>query len=87
MKFQVNQAKYANETSVAPVNKRKSVCLEDESIEDPLFAAQVSDYYYILVSWGWLNCCKIWSEIFVKFVWNDEENLWKIDKIPYLKLK
>ena len=47
MKFQVNQAKYANETSVAPVNKRKSVCLEDESIEDPLFAAQVSDYYYI----------------------------------------
>ena len=42
MKFQVNQAKYANETSVAPVNKRKSVCLEDESIEDPLFAAQVS---------------------------------------------
>ena len=49
MKFQVNQAKYANETSVAPVNKRKSVCLEDESIEDPLFAAQVSDYYYITV--------------------------------------
>ena len=47
LKFQVNQAKYANETSVAPVNKRKSVCLEDESIEDPLFAAQVSDYYYI----------------------------------------
>jgi len=45
--IQVNQAKYANETSVAPVNKRKSVCLEDESIEDPLFAAQVSDYYYI----------------------------------------
>ena len=27
---------------MAPVNKRKSVCLEDESIEDPLFAAQVS---------------------------------------------
>ena len=52
LKFQVNQAKYANETSVAPVNKRKSVCLEDESIEDPLFAAQVSDYSYILVSWG-----------------------------------
>ena len=52
LKFQVNQAKYANETSVAPVNKRKSVCLEDKSIEDPLFAAQVSDYYYILVSWG-----------------------------------
>ena len=52
LNFQVNQAKYANETSVAPVNKRKSVCLEDESIEDPLFAAQVSDYYYILVSWG-----------------------------------
>ena len=47
MKFQVNQAKYANETSVAPVSKRKSVCLEDESIEDPLFAAQVSDYNYI----------------------------------------
>ena len=39
--IQVNQAtKYPNETTTAA--KRKSVCAEEESMDDTLFAAQVS---------------------------------------------